>query len=503
MTTCFAYPCSVDSGVTSLDLLRYIEILYNNEKKYLNEVYAKKIIEVIPELEDVGVFATMEWDKLEKTFLQSETGKYYRKVETFPIDSTMMLQDYDMFTTVFSKYLTYSCFIDDSSNTQIRNISSSLQSAPYEDEVRILCIIGHGLSQQQAEELNTNPPEFDNKDCKDFGKMKSCCWKWPLTSCDGTEGLGERYTAKSVCMNAMKGDVVVFNAGFLTPEWIVEQLRKRELNKVNGKIFFTLVLLVDSCYSGVWTERIRTKLELDGFKNTRLVVQTSCADNEGSYGQCFIPHWCAIQNENKQGEPEYSDETRNCEQTPTFYDSYHNEGNGVGVLKFFTRGQSLQYNNFNYTVNRGAHRDFIKSFSHGEGEILSYKLTQHKQRQTPMALFLVKFDDQRIIHLHIHFIVMKGINLKLTAVNSYEAIELTADEYMYGEVGTKEKEGKMYRSGIVHRCQTHVEEAGHHNWELQNPWHNGHGQWTMENTQPPFMIRSRSVAFELCNPHEL
>ncbi len=393
----------MDSGYTSRDLLQSIERSYHNK-------YAEKIRNLIPALKDVDVLA-MEWDKLKQSFLQSEMGKYYLKVETFPIDLTMMSQDYDMFTgfSLFSCYNSH--FINDSYCTQIQMMSSFLQSKPKENEVRILCIIGHGLSQQQAKLLNENPPAFDNDRCTDSSEMKSCQWKWSLINCNDKEGLGKGYTARSVCENAKKGDVVVFASGFLTPEWIVEQLRKREKNEFNGKISFTLVLLVDSCYSGVWTKRIETDLlEHSRLNYTRLVVQTSCAAEESSYGQCFIPYWCAMQNENKRGKQEYSDETQNCKQTPTLYDSDHKKGNEggvneVGVLKFFPHGQSLQYK-FNYTVERGAHSDLIKKFSCGKGKIHSYKLKHYEKDRTPMAFFLVEVCN-RMIHLHVHFKVEK------------------------------------------------------------------------------------------------
>lgn len=450
MSRCFAYPCSVDSGVTDKEMLRYIKTLYNNG----NKVYAKKkIIEVIPELKGVDVFAKgWDEDKLENSFQESEIGKYFHKVGTVPIDSTMMGQDYDMFIDFLKCLPLSSHFINDDRYTHIQDISSFLQREPNEKEVRILCIIGHGISEEQAKLLKENPPAFDNDQCTDSSKMESCRWKWPLINCNDRDGLGKGYTARSVCENAKKGDVVVFASGFLTPEWIVEQLRKRELKKVNGKIPFTLVLLVDSCYSGEWTKRIADLLEHGKLNYTRLVVQTSCAADEGSYGQCFIPYWCAMQNENERDEEkwEYSDETQNCKQTPTLYDSDHKDGDGVG-LKFFTRGQSLQYK-FNYTVNRGAHKDFINTFSHGDGTIHSYKLKHYKKDGTPMAFFLVEI-DRRMIHLHVHFRVENTCayctehnctyikyTYIVTAINSFETIKLTADEYMYDEVvGTKKK----------------------------------------------------------------
>ena len=459
MRSCYAYPCSVDSGVTSIDMLQYIKTLWNNAKKYDSEVYAKKIIEVIPELKDVDDVFAIEWDELKEKFLQSATGKFYHAVETFPIDLTMMRQDYDMFTGFLECSPHYTNFTKESHNTQLRNLSGFLQGGCNADEVRILCIIGHGLSQQQAEELNKYPPEFDNKKCDDCTKMKSCRWKWPLIFCNDKDGLGKGYTAKKVCKDAKKGDVVVFSSGFLTPEWIVEQLRKRELNEVNGKIHLTLVLLVDSCYSGMWTERIEADLLKYGKLNyTRLVVQTSCAADEGSYGQCFIPYWCAMQN--VQGDQQFSDETLNCKQTPTLYDSDHNGGNGVGVLKFIPHGQSLHY--FNYTLERGAHKDFINEFSNGEGKIHSYKLKHHMASGKPMAFFLVEI-NRRMVHLHVHF----NIDLKVvTAINSYEAGK--GYKYKYDEVGKKiEEKDQRTLEGILKRCQTHVEEAGHDQWDLK------------------------------------
>ncbi len=268
---------------TSKDLVGYIKKIYDCGRNASDkDHYAKRIITAVPELGGKCVLA-MEWKQLEKSVLESATGKLYSTGETFLSDLTMMQPDYDMFTQSPKVSLQcYTCFVDDSCNTQLRSLSSFLQSPPNKSEVRILCIIGHGLSTEQAKTLNNNPPEFDNEECKDKEKMETHSWMWALTFCDNEEGLGEGYTARSVCENAEKGDIVVFESGFLTPEWIVEQLRKRELNLTNGKIPFTLVLLVDSCYSGVWTERIKKVLSIRGFQNTRLVVQTSCAADEES-----------------------------------------------------------------------------------------------------------------------------------------------------------------------------------------------------------------------------
>ncbi len=87
-------------------------------------------------------------------------------------------------------------------------------------------------------------------------------------------------------------------------------------------------------------------------------------------------------------------------------------------------------------------------------------------------------------------------NVRSNGNQSYETEKLTSDDhYMYGEVGTKEKEyNKTIFKGVGDQCQTHVENVGVHQWYNEQSW------W-MTNTQPPYEIRSRSAAFELCNPH--
>ncbi len=482
----------MDSGITYLDWLRYIEALYNNKKK--DKVYAKKkIIEVIPELKGVDVFA-MGWDKLEKSFQQSKKGKFCCKVETFPIDLTMMRQDYNMFTG-FLKCSLDSCFIYDSYYTQIQKISSFLQSKPEENEVRILCIIGHGLTQQQAEELNENPPKFDNKNCKDSRKMKSRRWKWTLANCNDKKGLGKGYTARSVCKNAKKGDVVVFSSGFLTPEWIVKQLRKRERNKVHGKIPFTLVLLVDSCYSGVWTERIKTKLErVDGFQNTRLIVQTSCAADEESYGQYFIPLWCALQKESNQ-EKYAAEEELDFKQTPTCYDSHGSKP--IEGLKFFPTGHLLRqkFRDCTDEQSRAIGNDLLKDICLGKGRILSYKLKHHAVG-TPQAFFLVEINSKKI-YLHIHFNDFR--KFIVTQTNLYEAILYEAPYYRWHQKNYVYEEAKETREEhhieenlakkLTKRCSDHVGDQ----WLNKN-------YWGMSDTIPPKMIRSRSTQLESCDP---
>ncbi len=510
MTSCFGYPCSVDSGVTYEEFLLYIKRLYNKGRTGLDqEVYAKKkIIEVIPELKDDDVFA-MGWDKLEESFQQSKKGKFLREVETFPIDSTMMCQDYNMFTgTGFLKCSLESCVIDDSYNTQIQNISSFLQIKPEENEVRILCIIGHGLSQQQAKLLNENPPEFDNKECKDSSKMKSCCWKWSLSNCNDGEGLGKGYTARSVCENAKKGDVVVFASGFLTPEWIVEQLRKREKNKDSGKIPFTLVLLVDSCYSGVWTERIKTKLKLDGFQNTRLVVQTSCAADEESYGRYFIPLWCALQKEsNQSNQKEYAEEELDFKQTSTYYDSYDSEP--IEGLKFFPTGHLLRqkFRDCTDEQSRAIGNGLLKEICQGKGEILSYKLKRHRNG-TPQAFFLVEIYFKKI-HLHIHYNDFKTFTV--TQINLYECETIPykryhPNNYVYREVKKTREEYKVEHLPAEKKLAETLAETlaekltklcRHH---VGDKWLK---EWNMSDTVPPKIIRSRSAQLESCDPTDI
>ena len=63
--------------------------------------------------------------------------------------------------------------------------------------------------------------------------------------------------------------------GLLTPEWIIEQLRKREKTDNIESVFSTLVLLVDSCYSGVWTERISGMLNESNLKQN----EAYCSDS--------------------------------------------------------------------------------------------------------------------------------------------------------------------------------------------------------------------------------
>ncbi len=212
--------------------------IYNtgrNGPNSLRRHYAKSLVDLVPQLKDVDVLA-MEWDKLEEIGMMFATGNLNRQRGPFLRDLTMMGQDYEMFinTSTVSTNDCRASFIVHSHDTKIQNLSSFLQSKPHKNEVRILCIIGHGISEEQAKQLNENPPAFDNNQCKDSRKMKSCRWKWPLTNCNGKEGLGKGYTARSVCENARKGDIVVFESGFLTPEWIVEQLRTRELSTFFG-----------------------------------------------------------------------------------------------------------------------------------------------------------------------------------------------------------------------------------------------------------------------------
>ncbi len=323
-TACYAYPCSVDNGVGGEHLLSYIK------KKYVHNGRVESYSKWEHLVPDIGDKVIKGWDEVK---IEIERSDRYTKLcegKTNFVDKTSMKKDFDTFmnSSIVSEQTElhpYADVITELHNTQLKSLSQFLQEKS--DEIKILCLIGHGISEEIARLISETPPDYDGTSCTvpSEANMTNPFVYWPLINCDGKEGLGEGYTAKSVCKNAKKGDIGVFASGFLTPEWIIEQLRKREANPVNGSLPSTLVLLVDSCYSGVWIDRIRSTLGKEKLNNTRVVVQTSCKADKTCQGECFIPPWVELQKSKKEAVQPFP-----------FFDSENDQFNGVvNGLSFF------------------------------------------------------------------------------------------------------------------------------------------------------------------------
>ena len=286
------------------------------------------------------------------------------------------------------------------------------------NKLTMLYIIGHGLNEKTA------------RNVRETGK-----WKWELVSCMQRNGINK--FSDDVKRDARRGDIVVFSSGFLPPQWIVDRLRERDYRGVKS----TVVIIVDSCLSGVWKETISDSMPLE---HTRVIVQTACGPGQESYGGIFSPSFYALQG----ATAEYIDQVKSIPyddseavlQTPTFYDSDNLQNDDTPYaevdvsgtkLRFFTDGKFFEkfcdkafYDNAR-GIPDGDLRPFFESFTGEEANnILCYKLKHYsppcpcrkpkascqcKDRPDgqPMALVLVQWHppgrDVLYYHLHLHF----------------------------------------------------------------------------------------------------
>ena len=230
----------------------------------------------------------------------------------------------------FSKTLIneYLVVIKEFRDEQIEKVKTFLSHIPYPQDctIRFLCLCGHGLSEEDADDLRSHPADDDTK--------KSTEWPWDLYDCENANGMNQK--ASKMTMKARKGDIVVFSSGLLTPEWVVAKLGDCEKNLRSRKemVQNTIVIVIDACYSGMWKTRMQQCLTTKPLEFTRVILQTSCVEAEVSYGYCFIPVFCALQDaETRTKILEAYDNNPNSlqgkvdelfdrePQTPTVYDS--------------------------------------------------------------------------------------------------------------------------------------------------------------------------------------
>ena len=194
--------------------------------------------------------------------------------------------------------------IDAFLNEHIKSVKVFLHRIPdpQNNTIRFLCLCGHGLSKEAADDLHSRPV--------DDGTKKSAVWPWELCSCRETM----EQEASFMTLNAEKGDIVVFSSGFLTPEWVIAKLKDCEKDlrsrilkgiklsnceeELRSKVQNTIVIVIDACYSGMWKTRMQKNLTAKSLEFTRVILQTSCSEDEVSYGCCFIPVFCALQDDN-------------------------------------------------------------------------------------------------------------------------------------------------------------------------------------------------------------
>lgn len=498
-TLCLAYPCSVYSGV---DPVAYAKELHSRAMRPNSDpAFKDQLCRVFgPEESDLT-----DLEKVKKS-AEELNKRFDYNVES---DRTSMKKDWKLVDQLWANSVNHpsSRVISEAGDEHIMTISSFLHQQQY--QVKVLYLISHGLSNGMADQLHANPADDKLK--------KSKCWRWALNDCEASF----RKTPGRVTSEAKMGDLVVFSSGFLTPEWVVEQLREHDQCGTGS----TIVLVIDSCYSGTWRERISSLVGC--LTCTRVLLQTAAAHDEEAYGYFFTPLFLELQKATEEEIEEVKRIPRNdiseVPQMPTFYDSKNDSKKDSSADDFVqVEIQDLKFRFFNHpvffckfayhfaskafgAVARGIPeadlQRFFQSFGTPFLRIQCFKLKVHKGHHTPMAFFLTEWHGN-VYYLHLHFDNFQ--QLRLTGISHAEVRQKEFGIYAYEEVlstlkriNCNMRDWPLKTDQILSACEDFV--RNHKiNWKDEN-------SWTMTDTIPPKMIRSRNAVFEevLWDKHSL
>ena len=519
------YPCSVDAGVDPVSYTKMI-IARINSKQASGEGEAAQILredlcKLIP-----GCDTSSNDEQLIANAKELRESWDHAVHE----DKTMMKDDMDN-VAKFSKGMS---FTEHGVNKDLKvmvitefldeHITHVKEFLSLNDTDRFLYLCGHGLSKDVARELRDNPA--DNK------TKKSIVWPWKLCSCeDRMNRLPSKITG-----NARKGDIVVFSSGLLTPEWVVEKLR--ECERQQGSVQNTIVIVIDACYSGKWKTRIESCLTNNGpLQHTRVILQTSCGKDEVSYGSCFTPVFCVLQDRGTRTELQrlYEKDKGAMEgielfndQTPTFYDSTATNTScsrlpnsfylihDVKFFKFCRKYLARQHWEASRGIDSKEYKDFFTSFSPSSSTkpkptILCFKLKHMRKNGSPLAFFLIEWESKKY-HIHLHFNGFRPGDMQLTGISHVDVTDSTSDSKWQCQYTEDPKDNKKYiNSKDDHDAwHKHVQPNkaslvgyfkkfadNHVKWDDENSWY-------MSKALPTDLIRSRSACFqearEKCKP---
>ena len=512
------YPCSVDAGVNPVAyadmIIIRIKKLREEQRTREAQILRDQLCRLIP---DCSMDSTDAKLKGNAEKLRESWG------HTVHEDKTMMMGDMKLVANCFDRV----GFSDVNKDLNLRVIDEFLDEHiddvkaflccipdPQNNTIRFLCLCGHGLSEEDAAKLCHNPAN---------GANRSPVWPWELCSCRKTM----EQEASVMTRNAKQGDIVVFSSGLLTPKWVIDRLRDCEdnLRSRNKMVRNTIVIVIDACYSGMWKTRMQKCLTTKALKFTRVILQTSCSEDEVSYGCCFIPVFCALQdaetrtkileaydnNPNSQGKIDELFDRKL--QTPTVYDS-EGEVNRDGLpvcepFHFFSDANFLTFCLKYLTISnlenaRGIPNEKLPSFFNSFGSkkspgIRCFKLKKHSRSGSPLAFFLMEWNEQ-FYHIHLHFDNFD--NMKLTGVSH---VNVTEGHYYY--------DGYWYRYDEDHKTKHWINYNPHDaKWKLvetnernmivhckkfveqQKKW-DKRDDWCMPHAIPR-LIRSRSAYFQ-------
>ena len=540
------YPCSVDAGV---DPVEYTKAIIERIR-LLREETGQQLRGQLWRLCGIGSRSRPTNKELIEKAEELRESWGYAVYE----DTTMMKGDMDLIAKCsyemgfnahdVNEVLNFKV-IEELDNERIQDVQLFLSHIPdpQDGTIRFLCICGHGLSEAAAVDLHDHPPDDDTK--------KSTVWPWDFRNCENQYGMNQK--ASEMATSARKGDIVVFSSGLLTPEWVVKKLRECEKDlrlwilkgmklgdceeELRSKVQNTIVIVIDACYSGVWKTRMQQCLTTETLEFTRVILQTSCGENEVSYGHYFMPVFCALQDGSQRTELLESMKENAVneigllyDQNPTFYDS--NDSLNRPKQFFFIDDQNVfeHCRKFlsvqDWIALRGIpsedFSDFFKSFSPNSPHppnIECFRLATMKINNSPMAFFLIQWKDKKY-HIHLHFDNLRNMNL--TGVTHVDVINsgVYVDGGMHHNIGKSQKYShtkKSKRHLFTEVCESkkHITSKDQVAWRkhilpnreaivtyfknfaerlLGEEWNQV--QWNMNEAKPKDLIRSRSAHFQ-------
>ena len=296
-----------------------------------------------------------------------------------------------------------------------------------------------------------------------------------------------------------------------------------------------LVVIADSCYSGVLAQDLKQLNEKCGPWNENkcsVTVQSACSEDEVTYGGYFTPcfvhfnkpenqaHLEALKKEwNKKNRIEKNayqelklpspcvETTMSPEQLIFDDDPIMKPPNIHGFQLYLFRDPGffkfcyLQFSevitcevspeNKPRVMPEVDANSFLKQTNF---DIIDYKLKKMKTNGTPLALFLVEYHPQRLKHVvcaHIHF---KGVNTDVCNVSSVTLVEHTRPKHVNApfleSYSTKRTNICKNITKLVAMCKSHVDKKEGGRWKDVRRWNMKSNDLGVNNK---FRLKDRSV----------
>lgn len=367
---------------------------------------------------------------------------------------------------------------------------------------------GHGLGKNSAEHLSySSTPSYGNLLAADY-----------FSAANGYVLENRKVQGGELCLHKV-GFCDLY--GLLKP-WIAA-IKSKSINASGEKTNKHLVIILDSCYSGILAKELddfkkqMTKKDPDLLINNSVTIQTACGTDEPTYGGYFTPCFVFLnQPENKQflknlktewrsmGEEEKNEymssglpspmvvSTRDQPTDVTMEITVQNITltlfQDANFFKFCSVKVYLQQDQVLQGSRALTQPDANSFMTNGKFTVIDYKLKKHQSGPhagTPSGFFLLDdpTNSNYAVCAHIHFnslspLIVGRINLihhskTPPLLMSYGHYLLYENEDGYKIVVTHHPNA----ANLVAACQSYVGQIGIHNWYDTS-------QWNMPGAQP-------------------